>query len=98
LRENRTVSIELGAHRAEVAKLLVHRGARGQGLASGLLQQLEAEARQRGRWLLTLDTQTGSRAEGLYERHGWQRVTVIDEYAATPDGLPSPTTIMTKRL
>ncbi len=86
------------AHRAEVRKLLVHRRARGRGVASQLMRALEAEARRRGRWLLTLDTQTGSPAELIYERWGWKRLGVIDSYAANPDGRLAPTTFMTKRL
>jgi GNAT superfamily N-acetyltransferase len=87
-----------GAHRAEVAKLLVHREARGRGVATALLRALEAEALDRGRWLLTLDTETGSPAEQLYASRGWARVGVIAEYAGKPDGVLTSTTIMTKRL
>jgi GNAT superfamily N-acetyltransferase len=85
-------------HRAEVKKLLVHRRARGRGVASRLMRALEAEALRRDRWLLSLDTQTGSPAESIYERWGWQRLGVIDAYAANPDGRLAPTTFMTKRL
>jgi GNAT superfamily N-acetyltransferase len=87
-----------GTHRAEVSKLLVHRDARGQGCAAQLMSAVEEGARELGRSVLTLDTQTGSPAEGLYERRGWRRVGVIDDYATTPDGQLAPTTIMAKRL
>jgi GNAT superfamily N-acetyltransferase len=87
-----------GTHRGEVAKLLVHRDGRGRGCAKALMSALEDGARRLGRTVLVLDTQTGSLAEGLYERWGWQRVGVIGDYAATPDGRPAPTTIMTKRV
>lgn len=43
-------------HRAEVAKLLVHRAARRRGLAPMLMARVEAAARAHGRTLLTLDT------------------------------------------
>jgi len=86
------------AHRAEVVKLLVHRGARGRGLAGQLMDHLEAEARRQGRWLLLLDTQTGSTAERLYARWGWQAVGIVDEHAADPAGRRQPTTFMAKRL
>ncbi|GAA1823106.1 GNAT family N-acetyltransferase [Planosporangium flavigriseum] len=87
-----------GAHRAEVAKLLVHRDSRGRGCAWALLSTLEETARKLGRTVLVLDTQTGSPAERRYERMGWQRVGVIEDYAATPDGRLEPTTLMSKRL
>jgi acetyltransferase len=87
-----------GTHRAEVVKLLVHRDARGQGWAGRLMSAVEDGARQLGRRVLMLDTQTGSVAEGLYERRGWQRIGVIDDFAATPDGTLAPTTIFAKHL
>jgi len=87
-----------GRHRAEVSKLLVHRRARGAGIATTLMGHAEAEAARRRRTLLLLDTQTGSPAERLYARHGWSVVGIIDDYAALPDGRLAATTIMTKRL
>jgi GNAT superfamily N-acetyltransferase len=85
-------------HRATVAKLLVHRDARGQRCASNLMSSLEEGARRLGRSLLILDTHTGSPAEAMYERWGWQRVGVIQDYAAIPDGRLVPTTYMAKHL
>jgi len=85
-------------HRAEVAKLLVHRDARGRGRASALMQALEDAAAGLGRTLLTLDTETGSLAERCYTSWGWERVGVIDDYALTPDGRLAATTLMVKRL
>lgn len=87
-----------GPHRAEVAKLLVHRRSRGRGVAKALMDRLEREALDRGRTVLVLDTQTGSDAERLYAAWGWRRVGVIDDYALDPDGTPEPTTIFTKTL
>jgi ribosomal protein S18 acetylase RimI-like enzyme len=87
-----------GRHRAEISKLLVHRRARGAGVATTLMGLAEAEAVRQGRTLLLLDTQSGSPAERLYARTGWSVVGVIDDYAALPDGCLAPTTIMTKRL
>jgi GNAT superfamily N-acetyltransferase len=65
---------ENGPHRAELTKLLVHRDFRGRGLASRLVTAAEEAAVQAGRTLLLLDTETGSPAEGIYERWGWHRV------------------------
>jgi GNAT superfamily N-acetyltransferase len=85
-------------HRAEVAKLLVHRHARGQGIGTRLLQALEAEARSAQRSVLVLDTVTDSDAHRLYTRHGWQRVGEIPRYALMPDGAPCSTTYFHKDL
>lgn len=87
-----------GRHRAEVAKLLVHPDAQGRGVGRLLLAALEDEARTHGRRTLVLDTVTGSPAQRLYETAGWTVVGVIDDYADLPDGTPSPTTYLTKRL
>jgi len=85
-------------HRADVAKLLVMRSARGQGIAALLMQQVENEARVAGKTLLVLDTVTGDTAERLYTRLGWQRVGVIPNYALYPDGRLCATTVFYKQL
>ncbi|MEU4740173.1 GNAT family N-acetyltransferase [Actinosynnema sp. NPDC023658] len=87
-----------GAHRAEVAKLIVRRDARGAGLGRALLDVAERGAAERGATLLVLDTQTGSVAERLYRRAGWTEAGVIPDYAADPDGELRPTTLFYKRL
>jgi GNAT superfamily N-acetyltransferase len=83
-------------HRADVAKLLVHRGARRRGVARLLMEHAEAEARAEGKTLLVLDTVTGDDAERLYTRLGWTRVGVIPSYALYPDGRPCDTTVFWK--
>jgi GNAT superfamily N-acetyltransferase len=83
-------------HRADVAKLLVHRSARRRGVAQLLMEHAEAEARAEGRTLLVLDTVTGDDAERLYARLGWTRVGVIPNYALYPDGRPCDTTVFWK--
>jgi ribosomal protein S18 acetylase RimI-like enzyme len=85
-------------HRAEIAKLLVRRSARGRGIAERLMAQAEREARAEGKTLLVLDTVTGDAAERLYERLGWTRVGVIPNYALYPDGRPCDTTVFWKAL
>lgn len=85
-------------HRADVAKMLVHRSARRQGLAARLLAALEDEARHEGRSVLVLDTVTGGDAERLYTRAGWQPVGVIPRYALMPDGASCATTYFHKAL
>jgi GNAT superfamily N-acetyltransferase len=83
-------------HRGDVRKLLVHRRARGRGLARGLMEAAQAHAKARGLTLLTLDTVTGSDAERLYARLGWTRVGVIPDYALYPDGRPCDATFFWK--
>lgn len=78
-------------HRADVAKMLVHRRARRQGLGELLMQAAEQVARECGKTLLVLDTASGD-AERLYTRLGWQRCGVIPGYALFPDGEPCDTT------
>lgn len=85
-------------HRADLAKMLVHRGARRQGLGDALMQAAEAMAIECGKTLLVLDTVTGSSAERLYIRLGWERVGVIPDYALMPDGGLVATTVFFRRL
>lgn len=85
-------------HRADVAKMLVHREARRQGLAQCLLQAAEDTARAEGRRVLVLDTVTGGDAERLYARCGWQPVGTIPDYALFPDGRLCSTTYFYKHL
>jgi GNAT superfamily N-acetyltransferase len=85
-------------HRAEIAKLLVHRSARKRGIAQRLMEQAESEARAEGKTLLVLDTVTGDAAERLYARLGWTKVGVIPGYALYPDGRPCDTTVFWKAL
>jgi ribosomal protein S18 acetylase RimI-like enzyme len=85
-------------HRADVAKLLVHRSARRHGMANGLMLAAEEHARAAGKTLLVLDTVTGDNAERLYERLGWTKVGVIPNYALYPDGRWCDTTLFYKNL
>ena len=85
-------------HRADVAKMLVHRRARRQGLGGGADARAEAKARECGRTLLALDAFTGGDAEPLYERLGWQRVGVIPGYALMPWGGLCSTTVLYRNL
>jgi GNAT superfamily N-acetyltransferase len=85
-------------HRADVAKMLVHRSARRRGLAQRLLVAVEQSARDEGKTVLVLDTVTGGDAERLYARGGWQPVGSIPNYALMPDGRPCATTYFHKQL
>jgi GNAT superfamily N-acetyltransferase len=85
-------------HRADVAKMQVHRRARRLGLGAALMRAAEEAARAAGRTLLVLDTATGSDAERLYSRLGWQRCGEIPGYALLPQGGLCGTTVFYREL
>jgi GNAT superfamily N-acetyltransferase len=85
-------------HRADLAKMLVHRRARRQGLGAALMKAAEATARECGKTLLVLDTVTGGDAERLYSRLGWVRVGDIPGYAFMPGGGLCSTTVFYRNL
>ena len=73
-------------HRADVAKLMVHRRARGRGVARALMDELERQAREQRFTLLLLDTCKDGAAEALYVSMGWIRVGEVPRFALNPDG------------
>jgi GNAT superfamily N-acetyltransferase len=85
-------------HRADVAKMLVHRRARGRGIGAALVRAAETEARDAGKSLLVLDTATGSDAERLYRRCGWVACGTIPDYALWPRGGYCSTSLYYRRL
>lgn len=85
-------------HRADVAKLIVHRRARGRGIARALMQELERQASAQRFTLLLLDTCKGSAAERLYTSLGWIRVGEVPRFALNPDGSPCDTVFFYKHL
>lgn len=87
-----------GAHRAEVGKLIVHRRARNRGIATALLAAAEAHARGIGRWLLVLDTESGSPADVLYRSRGWQVTGIVPDFARHTDGTLGAATFFWKDL
>jgi GNAT superfamily N-acetyltransferase len=84
-------------HRGDIAKMLVSRRARRQGVGAALLAAAERAAQSAGKTLLVLDTASGD-AERLYRRQGWQPCGQIPNYALWPDGTPCETTIFFKAL
>ena len=94
----RLAQLPNGRHRAEVAKVLVHRSARRQGIASALMQELERIAIAEGRTLLVLDTIAESESEPLYLKLGWTRAGEIPRYAGMPDGELRPTVVFYRDL
>ncbi len=85
-------------HRADVAKMLVHRQARKRGVGAALMRAAEDAARMAGKAVLVLDTVTGGDAERLYTRLGWMRVGVIPNYALWPQGGLCDTTVFYKQI
>ena len=86
-------------HRADIAKLIVHRRGRHAGLGSALMQAIEEDAKNAGFRLLTLDAKRGGAAERLYRRLGWTYVGIIPNYALDTDGVtPHDTVIFYKEL
>lgn len=85
-------------HRAEIAKLLVHRRTRRAGLGARLMQTIEDAARRAGFGLLTLDAKRGDAAEKLYRQIGWTLAGTIPGYALDPDGTPHDAVIFYKAL
>jgi GNAT superfamily N-acetyltransferase len=85
-------------HRADLAKMLVHRRARCKGFGAALMVAAEATARECGKTLLVLDTVTGGDAARLYERLGWVRVGDIPNYALMPGGGLCSTTVFYRNL
>ena len=85
-------------HRADIAKLLVHRRARRRGVGRALMDAIEDHARAAGFTLLTLDTVRGDAADHLYGGAGWQRVGIIPDYARYPDGRLCDVVLFYKKL
>jgi ribosomal protein S18 acetylase RimI-like enzyme len=79
-----------GSHRAEVAKVIVHTGARRRGIGRALMRAIEAHARQLGRTTLVLDTRQGDPSEPLYASVGYTLAGVIPRYAQSAGGALDP--------
>lgn len=84
--------------RGEIMKLLVHRRARGQGIATDLMRRIEAAALAAGLTLLVLDTNEGTTADRLYQRLGWTRLGVIPGFCLLNDGTPAGAVFFYKHL
>jgi ribosomal protein S18 acetylase RimI-like enzyme len=87
-----------GAHRGEVAKLMVHPDARRQGLARALMLHLEADARAAGKTLLVLDTREGDPSNDLYRSLGYREGGRIPDWARNSSGGFSATDFWYKAL
>ena len=86
-------------HRADVAKLIVHRRARRRGLGAEMMAAVEREAANAGYRLLVLDSKRGDAGDRLYRRLGWNVVGTIPRYALDTDGrTPHDTVLFYKEL
>jgi ribosomal protein S18 acetylase RimI-like enzyme len=85
-------------HRGEIAKMMTRVQCRGRGIATSLMREAERIARERGRFLLTLDTAAEDGAGPFYEKLGFVRAGEIPDYAYKPHGGLVGTLIYWKRL
>ena len=85
-------------HRADVAKLLVHRNFRRQGHATALIKALEEKARAMGLTMITFDAVAGSAAESFYKSLGYICVGYYPDYAYSGDGKLDGTALFYKRV
>lgn len=85
-------------HRADLAKMLVHRRAWKRGIGRALVEALEAEARRLGITLVTFDTVAGGQADRFYRHLGFTRVGEIPDYAYLPDGVLGGTAVYYRKL
>lgn len=85
-------------HRADVAKLLVHRDHRRRGMGAALMRALEDEARRRGRSLLTFDAVAHGPVEQFYKALGFTCAGYYPGYAYSGDGRLDDTALFFKQL
>ena len=85
-------------HRAEVAKVMVHRRARRRGVGRALMLAVEEHARRIGRTTLILDTRQGDPSEVLYRAVGWTFAGAIPDYARSASGALDATAFYYKLL
>ena len=84
-------------HRADVAKMLVHRRARRRGIGAALMRAAEDSAWAAGKTVLVLDT-ANDEAARIYERLGWTFVGIVPDYALWPQGGLCPTRFYYRKL
>lgn len=75
-----------GKHRAEIAKLMVHKEARLKGIGRKLMEVAEKKAKSEGCRLLVLDPRAGDVSNALYRSLGYVEAGRIPDYAQSADG------------
>ncbi len=98
-----TVQLQLAqkknaAHRAEIAKLMVHARCRRNGIARALMLAAEERARAENRTLLVLDTRAGDPSNLLYRSLGYVEAGRIPRFARSADGSLSDTVLYYKEV
>ena len=86
------------AHRAEIAKLMVHPNYRKRGIARLLMRTAEQRAITEGRTLLVLDTRAGDPSNLLYQSMGYTEAGLIPNYAQSSNGSLDATVLYFKEL
>jgi putative acetyltransferase len=77
--------VALFADFAELKRMFVRPGARGQGVADAIMARLATEAKDAGLTLLRLETGMHQAAAiRFYERNGFQRCGTFEPYASMP--------------
>lgn len=87
-----------GAHRAEIAKLLVDPEFQRRGIGRQLMLHAELAARRAGKTLLTLDTREGDPSNALYLQMGYRRFGHVPGWAMSATGHLAATVFYAKRL
>ncbi|KFY37494.1 hypothetical protein V495_07144 [Pseudogymnoascus sp. VKM F-4514 (FW-929)] len=77
---------QTGSHRAWIEKLMVDGRLRQRGIARRMMDELERIAVEKGKWILLLDTETGSKAEKVYPKLGYVEYGKIPDYSVSPEG------------
>jgi GNAT superfamily N-acetyltransferase len=85
-------------HRGEVAKLLVHRDYRRQGIGTLLMRALETKAREMGLTLITFDAVAHGPVEAFYRDLDFTCAGYIPGYAFSIGDEPNDTAIFYKQL
>ncbi|KAL8674520.1 MAG: hypothetical protein Q9168_001112 [Polycauliona sp. 1 TL-2023] len=75
---------ETGPFRGMIQKLLVSPDWRRKGVGRALMKSLEHVAREQGKTLLMLDTETGSPAERFYPALGYTKVGIVPNFGISP--------------
>lgn len=75
---------QTGPFRADLEKLFTSPYHRRKGVARIVIRELERVAREDGRWSLLLGTIVGTEAEKVYEKLGYRRMGVVEEYGIDP--------------
>lgn len=85
-------------HRCDIAKLLVHRDFRRNGIATELIKALEEKARELNQTMITFDAVAKSPAAHFYISLGFICVGTYPKFAYSGDGVLDDTALFYKEL